>query len=251
MRSPPSASTTRAAPGDFGLGDADSARLFTADTTDLSAASPVSTRTWTQHGRTSLGWDGSSFVETRLPTFGTANDFSSAFAPDASWVVLNEVDSSVSGGQDFVELKNTAAVSIDISGMILSDSDDSHAYAIPASTTLAAGGLYVVEVDNAAVTGVNRFGLGSDDARPALPVRRHRRQRDPARPPRVDRARRRHLLPHPERAWTVGRLHLDQERGQRLLNGSPPHHHGGRRRDDLPAASVISGRPGRSTSRPS
>jgi hypothetical protein len=152
-------------PGNFGLGDADSARLFTSDTIDLAASSPVSTRTWTQHGRTSLGWDGSSFIETRLPTFGTANDFSSAFAPDASWVVLSEVDSSVaSSGQDFVELKNTSGVTIDISGMILSDSDNAHAYSIPASTTLAAGAECSIEVDNAAVTGLNRFGLGSDDA---------------------------------------------------------------------------------------
>lgn len=154
-------------PGNFGLGDADSARLFTSDTIDLDplASTPVSTRTWTQHGRTSLGWNGSSFIETRLPTFGTANDFSSAFAPDVSWVVLNEVDSSVaSSGQDFVELKNTSAVTIDISGMILSDSDDAHAYPIPASTTLAAGAECTIEVDNAAVTGVNRFGLGGDDA---------------------------------------------------------------------------------------
>jgi hypothetical protein len=146
--------------GNFGLGDDDKARLFASDTIELSSSSPVSTRTWTTHAHTSWGWNGSSFVETNVPTFGTANDFSSTVVPDVSWVVLNEVESSAaSGGQDFIELKNTASVSIDITGMILSDSDNTHAYAIP-STTLAAGALYTVDIDN--VTG--GFGLGSSDA---------------------------------------------------------------------------------------
>ena len=146
--------------GNFGLGDADSARLFTSDVIDLGAASPVSTRTWTTHGRTSLGWNGSSFVETNVPTFGTVNDFSSTTVEDVSWIVVNEVESSaLSGGQDFIELKNTASSSIDITGMILSDNSDLDQYVIP-STTLAPGALYTVEINNV----VNGFGLGSDDA---------------------------------------------------------------------------------------
>ena len=146
--------------GNFGLGDADKARLFTSDVIDLSAASPVSTRTWTTHGRTSLGWDGSSFVETNVPTFGTANDFSSTTVEDVSWVVVNEVESSAaSGGQDFIELKNTASTSIDITGMILSDNNDLDQYVIP-STTLAAGAECTIDINNV----VNGFGLGSNDA---------------------------------------------------------------------------------------
>jgi hypothetical protein len=75
-------------------------------------------------------------------------------------VVINEIESSaLSGGQDFIELKNTASSSIDITGMILSDNDNLDQYVIP-STTLAPGALYTVDINNV----VNGFGLGGDDA---------------------------------------------------------------------------------------
>ncbi|MCR1783952.1 lamin tail domain-containing protein [Nocardioides carbamazepini] len=152
-----------ALPGNFGLGDADAARLFRSDTSNLTTPAPgqlADSRSWTTHARTSWGFDSGSAVETNVPTYGAANDYSTPTVPDASWVVLNEIESSVSGGQDFVELKNTASTAIDVTGMVLSDSDNTHAYVIPSTSPIAAGGLLTIEIDT--VTG--GFGLGSDDA---------------------------------------------------------------------------------------
>lgn len=149
-------------PGNFGLGDADRARLFTADTLDLTTQPVDESDAWSVHARTSYGLDGNGdWVETRVPTFGAANDFISTTVPDVAWIVINEIESSApSGGQDFIELKNTASVAINLTGAILSDSSNGNSYTIPTTTAIPAGGLYTVEIDN--VTG--GFGLGGNDA---------------------------------------------------------------------------------------
>jgi hypothetical protein len=130
----------------FGLGDADSARLFKADATDLATATPVSTRSWTTHATRTYGLNGSgAWVQTNLGTFGTANDFTTALTPDISDVVLNEVVSTgdtVHG--DWVELLNTSASTITIGGAIIADKIG-NTYTIPAGTTLAAGATYVFQ----------------------------------------------------------------------------------------------------------
>src|SRR3954453_2586900 len=74
-------------------------------------------------------------------------------SPASAAVVINEADSTPT---DFVELYNTGPGSVDISGWVLKDNDDTHAFAIPAATTLAAGAYY-----NANALG---FGLGQTDA---------------------------------------------------------------------------------------
>lgn len=148
--------------GNFGLGDADSARLFRANVADLSTGTPVDSTSWTTHPTVTLGRnpDGTgSFAATRQSTYAAANDFSSSFTPDVSWVVLNEIESSGGTPGDWIELYNTSGSSINIGGMKLSDSDNTHSFTIPTGTTIAAGGFYVVEPD---VSG--GFGLGADDA---------------------------------------------------------------------------------------
>lgn len=147
--------------GAFGFGDTDSARLFAADATDLAAASPVDSRSWTTHAPVTYGRDGAgTWTTTHASTYGTANDFTSTITPDISWVVLNEIESSGGTPGDWIELYNTSDQAIAVGGAQLSDSDNTHVYTIPANTTIAANGYYVVDIDS--VSG--GFGLGSDDA---------------------------------------------------------------------------------------
>jgi hypothetical protein len=155
-----------AVPGNFGLGDADSARLFSAGTTLGAAASAVDEFAWTDHAHTSWGrnpLDGDAWEETNAATFGAANDFSSTVTPDISWVVLNEIESNGdTANGDWVELYNTSDQAVDLSGAVLSDDDDTDAFVIPNGTTIAAGGYATFRVDDPAVLG--SFGLGGKDA---------------------------------------------------------------------------------------
>lgn len=147
--------------GQFGLGDADSARLFRADAVDLAAAPAVSRQSWSTHALQTLGLNGSGvFAATNKGTFAAANDFTSTVTPDISYVVLNEVVSTgdVTNG-DWVELYNTSGVTIDIGGAIIADSTNANTYTIPARTTIAAGRTFVLRTEATA-----GFGLGSDDA---------------------------------------------------------------------------------------
>ncbi len=74
-------------------------------------------------------------------------------------VKINEVESSGGVPGDWAELYNAGATTVDISGLKFLDNDNSHtAYVIPAGTTIAAGGFYVL--DEAAFG----FGLGSADS---------------------------------------------------------------------------------------
>src|SRR5438128_1323742 len=59
-------------------------------------------------------------------------------------VVINEVESEGPGG-DWVELFNAGTAPADVSGWTFLDNDDGHTpYVIPASTTIAPGGFYVL-----------------------------------------------------------------------------------------------------------
>jgi hypothetical protein len=73
-------------------------------------------------------------------------------------VRINEIESSGGVPGDWVELFNAGPVAVDMSGWIFKDNDDTHAYAIPAGTTIAAGGYYLLEE---AAFG---FGLGAADS---------------------------------------------------------------------------------------
>ncbi|MEU9154727.1 lamin tail domain-containing protein [Streptomyces sp. NPDC048417] len=80
---------------------------------------------------------------------------SPAHAAAADDIRINEV---VTTGDvnDSVELYNKGTATVDLSGWILKDDDNSSKYAIAAGTTLAPGGFVAFDVHNA-------FGLGSDD----------------------------------------------------------------------------------------
>lgn len=144
----------------FGLGDADSARLFRADAVDLATASTVNRVSWSTHALQTYGLDGSGvFRATNKSTYAAANDFTSTVTPDISYVVLNEVVSTgdLTNG-DWVELLNTSGSTIDISGAIIADSTNTNTYTIPASTSLAAGRTFVLR------TAAAGFGFDGNDA---------------------------------------------------------------------------------------
>ena len=80
-------------------------------------------------------------------------------APDA--LRINEVESTDPSVLDFVELINNGPAA-DIGGYVIKDNDDTHAFTLPAGTTIAAGGYYVADTD--AGSGGPGFGLGSADS---------------------------------------------------------------------------------------
>ena len=136
----------------FGLGGGDSARLFAAD-----GATLLDSYTWTAHAATTYGRcpDGTGeFRATTSSTRGSANDCS---VPPPTTIRINEVESSGGTPGDWIELTNVGATSVDISGLVLKDNDDSHAFTVPAATTLAAGAFVAFDVESA-------FGLGGADA---------------------------------------------------------------------------------------
>lgn len=153
--------------GNFGLGSADSARLFPAGTVNLGSTTPTDAYSWTAHAATTYGAnpDGSdTFQTTAAGTFGAANDFGLPPIGNISGVKINEVESNGDATNgDWVELYNTTGSAINIDGAIISDSDPAHKFVVPSSTPdLPAGGYAAFRVDDPAVTG--SFGLGSADS---------------------------------------------------------------------------------------
>jgi hypothetical protein len=188
--------------GTFGLGDADSARLYNADANAANLSgdttNKVDSYTWTQHAPTSYGRKAgqtttntqSSTVwgTTNNPTFNATNDFTNSTDYNVvatnggsdnsglNFIQLNESTSREMSGDpisnDFIEIINTAPVSIDVANMILSDDGGGNTPANHivlststlfggVTTTIPAGGVRYVKVDDTGITG--NFGLGSDD----------------------------------------------------------------------------------------
>ncbi|GHJ49070.1 hypothetical protein Cs7R123_64120 [Catellatospora sp. TT07R-123] len=79
-----------------------------------------------------------------------------AFAATPS-VRVNEVESSGGSPGDWVELVNTGTTAVDLSGWIVRDNDNSHAYTIASGTSLAVGAFLALDVESA-------YGLGSSDS---------------------------------------------------------------------------------------
>lgn len=137
----------------FGLGAADSARVFAAD-----GATLLDAHSWTAHPSPSAGRcpDGTgAFVTTVAASKGAAN-VCTLDAADA--VVINEIESDAGTPGDWVELINTAKVAVDLSGVRVLDNDDMHVYSIPAGTALAGGARLVIEGADLG------FGLGGADS---------------------------------------------------------------------------------------
>ena len=74
-------------------------------------------------------------------------------------VVLNEIQSNdPDDGPDWIELANPTSEPLDISGIVIKDSDDSHEYTIPAGTEIPANGYLVIDDLTFG------FGLGKEDS---------------------------------------------------------------------------------------
>ena len=132
----------------FGLGGADSARLYDA------TGALIDTYSWTAHATTTYGRcpDGTgAFHTTTTVTKGAPNDCSVA-------IKINEIESSGGTPGDWVELYNAGPSTVDLSGWILKDNDDTHIFAVPAGTSLAPA-TYLV-LDEATFV----FGLGGADS---------------------------------------------------------------------------------------
>jgi hypothetical protein len=132
----------------FGLGAADSARIFAAGGALLDSYS------WTAHAATTYG---------RCPngtgSFGTSTSATKGAANDCAVPVkINEVESSGGVPGDWVELVNTGLSPVDVSGFVFRDNDDTHAATLPANTIIPPGGYFVIEE---ALMG---FGLGGADS---------------------------------------------------------------------------------------
>ena len=126
----------------YGLGSADSVRVYAADGVTL-----VDSRSWTAHSPTTLGLCGGNFVATTSSTKAAANDCSSP-------VRINEVEST-GDTTDWIELKNNGPTSVDVSGFVLKDNSDKDPFTIAANTMIASGEYLVIEPV---------FGLGGSDS---------------------------------------------------------------------------------------
>ena len=137
----------------FGLGSADSVRIF--DTTDTL----YDIYSWTSHAAITYGRcpNGTgAFINTASATKGATNDCG---GPPASPVRINEVESSGGVPVDWIELYNPSATPADIGSFVLKDNDDTHIFTIPAGTVLAPGAYQAFDVDVA-----GGFGLGDADS---------------------------------------------------------------------------------------
>jgi hypothetical protein len=72
-------------------------------------------------------------------------------------VRINEVESSGGSPGDWIELTNTSGSTVNLTGWVLKDNDDSHVFTIASGTSLAPGGFVALDVDPV-------FGLGSSDS---------------------------------------------------------------------------------------
>lgn len=139
-------------PAGFGLGGADSARIFTADGTTL-----IDSYSWEAHATTSYGR-----CPDRTGDFGTTLTTTRAAANDcpvpsgADDLVINEISSNPF---DFVELKNVSDGPVELSGLKVADNSAAPITITTESTTLQPGALYSFSPD--ALPG--GFGLGSSD----------------------------------------------------------------------------------------
>lgn len=132
----------------FGLGNGDTVTIRDAN------GSTVAEHVYTAHAAGVLARcaDGTGdFVDLEVSTKGLRNACGNP-------VRINEVESDGGSPDDWVELVNPTSSELDVAGIVMKDDDDSHAYTIPAGTTIAAGGRLVIERDALG------FGLGGGDA---------------------------------------------------------------------------------------
>lgn len=132
----------------FGLGKEDSVTLYNKDGVVIASYS------WNGHaeGTYSRVPDGTGEFVDQAATKGSTN-------AETNPVVINEVQSKdPDGGDDWIELANPTDSDLDISGIVIKDSEDDHAYAIPEGTVINANGYYVIYESEFG------FGLGKGDS---------------------------------------------------------------------------------------
>ncbi|MBF4575412.1 lamin tail domain-containing protein [Frondihabitans sp. VKM Ac-2883] len=174
---------------DFGLGGADSVRLFQADGTTL-----VDSYAWTTAAATTYGRSPDltgSFAVTSASTKNAANAFETAVpdpeptdptdpadptptdptdptpadpAANADGLSINEVESN-GDDTDWVEVINTSDTALDLSGYGFVDSDASHAkYRLPAGSIVDPGDYFVIDQATTTEPEGFDFGLGAADS---------------------------------------------------------------------------------------
>lgn len=143
----------------YGLGKADSARLYAPDATTL-----LDSYSWTQHPATTYGRcdDGTgAFVVTATGSRDAPN-VCSVSAADA--VVVNEVESN-GDDTDWVELTTTGTGPVDISGFTFRDDDDARTpYTLPAGSVVEPGAFFVIDQVSGSKPAGFDFGLGNADS---------------------------------------------------------------------------------------
>ncbi len=132
----------------YGLGAADSARLYN------QFGARVDVYGWEAHASSSYGRcpNGTgAFVLMSSVTKGAVNDC-------RPQIKINEVESSGGTPGDWIELYNAGTTTVNLSGFLVKDNDDSRTTALPAGTTIAPGAFLIVEETTLG------FGLGAADA---------------------------------------------------------------------------------------
>lgn len=139
----------------IGIGSGDSIRLYDKEGELLDEYS------WTEHASYEGNESAASFG--RFPD-GTGEFINMPETPGAANrkhvvnVVINEVQSNDPDGKaDWIELANPSDEELDISGIVIKDDDDTHAYTIPEGTKIPAKGFKVFTKDDFG------FGLGKND----------------------------------------------------------------------------------------
>src|ERR1700743_1797943 len=74
-----------------------------------------------------------------------------------------DADNDTVADGDWIELFNSTSSPVDLSGAILSDSDNSHQLVIPAATSIPANSYMAFRTDAASNTGEANFSLGDQD----------------------------------------------------------------------------------------
>lgn len=132
----------------FGLGAPDSVTVYRKDGT------AVASFAWEKHAAGVLARIPNGTGE--LIDFAVSTKGSCNMAPNP--VVINEVQSNdPNHGPDWIELANPTGETLDISGLVIKDDDDAHAYVIPEGTTIAPCGFLVFTDEEFG------FGLGKND----------------------------------------------------------------------------------------
>src|SRR5690606_5770720 len=133
----------------FGLGKADQVTIFNKDGVAIAEYS------WEFHANGVYARipDGTGeLIEFPSSTKGKANIVTNP-------VIVNEVQSKdPNGGSDWVELANPTGEEIDISGIVMKDSDDTHQYVFPEGSKIPAHGFLVLTEE------IFGFGLGKNDS---------------------------------------------------------------------------------------